>query len=276
MSRSVAANMAYVQQLFQQTQQFMATQPALEELLAHLETEPAQFRSIAFESASVSLARLGMSQWENFFISEGYKHLFHVDIGLGWAYAQTGAFFRIPSGPYRSLRHRMLCDGMGYYFALYRGRKTIKSQQYPTELDPHHHTGFDQGVGRRLWYTAQGEPERLRQLLFPFSTSRHPDLWRGVGIACGYVGGTDEELLPKLLPLAGSHLPQLKTGIALACLSRYFSDSVSQEIRSVCESICKMTFREICQLVPSKLNAASADALLELSDWIPQFDTFFA
>ena len=112
-----------------------------------------------------------------------------MDIGLGWAFAKT----EISPTPYLESLHRvmnrMVFDGMGYYYGLFKGRKTVKNQLIPEGIEEQELHGFDQGLGRRLWYISKGEVNELVQLIQPFHFSRHADLWRGVGIACGYVGG---------------------------------------------------------------------------------------
>ncbi len=44
-----------------------------------------------------------------------------------------------------------------------------------TDEDLH---GFDQGLGRRLWYISKGEVSVLTKLIHPFHSLRQYDLWR--------------------------------------------------------------------------------------------------
>jgi hypothetical protein len=98
--------------------------------------------------------------------------------------------------------------------------------------------GFDQGLGRRLWYIARGNVNELVQLIEPFASSRYTDLWRGVGIACGYVGGSEKANLELLLNTSSEYKKQLCTGITLAAISRNASNSLTPDIGLACEIIC--------------------------------------
>ncbi|MBL0272347.1 MAG: DUF1702 family protein [Chitinophagaceae bacterium] len=92
---------------------------------------------------------------------------------------------------------------MGYYAGLFKGRRTIKNQLVPDGIGAQELQGFDQGLGRRLWYNARGEVKEVARLIQTFTSTRHPDLWRGIGIACGYVGGNQQENLELLLTASG-------------------------------------------------------------------------
>src|SRR4030095_10742192 len=162
--------------------------------------------SIAYESASMELGLNDLSrgtqlhEWNKFYNRTGQVHSFHLDIGLGWAFAKAGTFPAPNWEPLHPLMRWMVFDGMGYFNSLYRGRRTVKNHIVPKNIEGEDLHGFDQGIGRRLWYIANGEVKIVTELIQPFPLSRHPDLWRGAGIACGYVGGckqNDLELLSK-------------------------------------------------------------------------------
>jgi hypothetical protein len=136
-------------------------------------------------------------------------------------------------------------DGMGYYHGLFKGRKTVKNQLIPEGINEQELHGFDQGLGRRLWYIVKGDVTELIQLINPFHSSRHSDLWRGVGIACGYVGGCYKENLERLQNSSTEYKDQLSAGIALAAISRNASNSITGDIELACEIICRMSMKEV-------------------------------
>ena len=233
---AVAGNMEYIQKLFLKVREFMCRDHEPDELIAFLDAEPARFRSVAYESASFEIALSDLSKdnklenWKNFYIRSSSQHSFHLDIGLGWAFANR----EISPTPFMDIgipvMRSMVFDGMGYYHGLFNGRKTVKSQLVPSIIGEQDVFGFDQGLGRRLWYISKGDVEELGNLLFSFPQERQAGLWRGVGIACGYVGGNNEYNLIRLLKLSTIFKVELETGMTYAAMSRSASGSIGQDI----------------------------------------------
>ncbi len=87
--------------------------------------------------------------------------------------------------------------------------------------------GYDQGLGRLLWYTAKAEPETLTNLITPFAEERKQDLWRGVGIEVSYAGGCEEETLRQLKTLSSGFATDLAVGVTLATLSRKAANTLN-------------------------------------------------
>jgi len=248
---TVAGNMEYIQKVFVGVQVFMQQHHSLEELIAFLDAEPPVFRSIAYEAASMEMALpellsdKALYNWKEFYKRSEKVHKFHMDIGLGWAFAKAEMSPKL----YLRFLHPhiplMIYDGIGYYNGLFRGRNTVKTQLIPGEITGKELHGFDQGLGRRLWYISKGEANVLVQLIQPFNLSRHADLWRGVGIACGYVGGFKREHLEQLMMFSNEFSNQLSTGIKLAAISRSASDSVSCDIELACNIICGKSLNDV-------------------------------
>ncbi len=247
----VQSNMEYIQKIFLSVQVYMQQNHGLEKLIAFLDTEPPIFRSVAYESASMEMALTEMgngkslNNWKNFYSRSTQAHTFHMDIGLGWTFAKL----EISPKPYLESLHPcmplMIYDGMGYYYGLFKGRKTVKSQLIPDGIQEHELHGFDQGLGRRLWYISKGEVNELVKLIQSFPSSRYADLWRGVGIACGYVGGCDKKRLEELLVSSYEFSKQLSAGITLAAISRHASKSVSADIHLACNIICGKSLENV-------------------------------
>jgi enediyne biosynthesis protein E3 len=241
---SIPGRMSYIQNLFLAVQDYMQNDYDIESIIKYLETEPAVYRSIAYESASMQIALKDLSinkqleNWKYFYNQSSIEHSFHMEIGLGWAFAKI----EVSPAPYIKsfppTMNLMVFDGIGYYYALYKGRKTVKSQSLPDEFEVTNNQGFDQGVGRRLWYICKGDVDKLIELIQPFDQNRHVDLFRGVGIACGYVGGSDKYKLEQLLQLAGKFQEQLCYGVSLAAISRKNSNSLNKDIELASNVIC--------------------------------------
>ena len=248
---SVSGKMEYIQKVFVGVQVYMQQNHELGELIAFLDAEPPMFRSVAYESASMEMALpelqsgKALDNWKEFYKRSAKAHTFHMDIGLGWAFAKTG----ISPKPYlQSLQPSMslmIYDGIGYYYGLFKGRNTVKSQLIPGEINEQELHGFDQGLGRRLWYISKGEVKQLVQLIQPFHSSRHAGLWRGVGIACGYVGSCEKQHLERLLICSAGFNKQLCAGVTFAAISRKASNSISSDIDLACNIICGKPLEDI-------------------------------
>lgn len=247
----VSGRMEYIQKLFLDVEQATEKISDLNGIKTLLEQEPPEFRSIAYESASMTIAARDLSHiktinhWIQFRQSCSTSHTFHIDIGLGWAFARTDMEPINFIGSMNPAVKRMVFDGFGYYYGLFKGRNTVKNKIIPEGIEAEKTNGFDQGLGRRLWYMAKGNVNDLRHLLQGFNEARQPDLWRGIGIACGYVGGNKEETLEHLSYVAGSYERQLGTGIKLAFISRIASGSVNEDVKMAYRMICKETIDEM-------------------------------
>src|SRR4029078_8905450 len=118
---SVGRKMEYIQKVFLGIQECMQKDQKLEDLISFLDQEPPEFRSVAYESASMEIALQELtcgkelSNWKKFYQLSARAHTFHMYIGLGWAFAKTEIF---PT-PYLESLHPvmnwMVFDGMGYY-----------------------------------------------------------------------------------------------------------------------------------------------------------------
>jgi len=257
---TASSRMTQVQKVFLKYQVLTGQQPDPVFITGLLDAEPPLFRSVAYEAASMEIglkdieAGNDLTQWKLFRQSRVKEHALHIDIGLGWALAKT----ETDPAPYTEtlnpILRGMVFDGIGYYSGLFRGRQTIKGRNLPAFAPGDDISGFDQGLGRRLWYTVKGEAKQLLELLDTFPAARHPDLWRGVGIACGYVGGNSAETLD-ILPLAsGKYNRDFRTGILLAALSRLASGTVTADIETSCRIITGKSLKDIEILLPQMID----------------------
>ena len=248
--KSMPERMEYIQKLFLDAGALVNTCADWQELISFLEKESVEYRSVAYEGASFELALKDLkatgelNQWKQF-RRVSQQHAFHVDIGLGWAFAKKESPPKSCLGSTNSLAGSMILDGMGYYYALFKGRSTLKNKFVPTVLEQEWLEGFDQGIGRRLWYMAKGNVQEAVNLAHNFPIARHGDLFRGIGIACGYVGGSREEELHLLKKLSAEHIDQLRLGIVLATISRILSNSIAPSIELACQIVCEQSCSEL-------------------------------
>lgn len=153
---SISANMEYIQKTFLGVQDYFQEDHELDELITFLNAEPPAFRSVAYESASMEIGLQELSSgrdlnnWKIFYQRSASAHTFHMDIGLGWAFAKTESSPTSKLGSMGPVMLSMIYDGMGYYNGLFRGRRTVKNQIVPEEINEKTLHGFDQGLGRRM------------------------------------------------------------------------------------------------------------------------------
>lgn len=252
----ISGNIDQIQHLFLNTGYFLPVKSGLEAIISFLEKEPNVYRSLAYESAAYEIAYLdlkagsALSTYQDLYRLKGALHPFHMQIGLGWAFAK--AEVSPDTYPLQLPFHtqQMVYDGYGYYHALFKARKTLLSQLVPADITEENQNGYDQGIGRRLWYISRGDVNELDLKINAFEASRRADMWRGVGIGCGYVGGTNRSILEQLRLSSGKHKASLSTGIALAAFSRVNPDAVIPSIELACEVVCGMSIKEVVKLIP--------------------------
>ena len=263
-----------IREIFQKANASSTTVEDLNLLVNQLEKTEMTYRSIAYEAASMALAVKDFSngnvldRWRSFLEGPAALHAAQVHAGLGWAMARQ----RIPVFPIIEtleplMRFRML-DGWGYYNGIFRQRQTIGSQPFPSDFDNKFVPGFDQGVGRSLWYKSKGAWADLPETVAGFSGSRHTDLWRGIGIACSYVGGCDEFILRELFSLSFPFQIQLSVGAALVARTRNSANSITQDIELACQVWCHRSAQQVSSITENAEPSLEVDPNDAYTIWL--------
>lgn len=213
---SIAENIETIVATFQKGKALSNQELGLEELVSTLNRTEERYRSVAFEGASMGIAlQNSITTWKQF-SSLAHKHTTQIHIGLGWAIAEQELdVLSILSEIEPEIRVKVL-DGIGYWFGLFRRRLTIRTQQIPAFITTKYKDGFDQGVGRAIWYVSKGEVSKLVNIINHFDEPRRSNLWQGIGVASTYVGGCSDELITELKSAAGEFKLNLKNGIEAA------------------------------------------------------------
>jgi len=213
---SIEENIETIVSTFQKGRELAESGISIDGLIAELNKFEIRYRSVAFEGAS-----MGVSLTNDFEIWKNYaklaeKHATQVYIGLGWAIAEKQ--LNLPSYLAQiepELQVKVL-DGFGYWNGLFQRRATIRTQQIPVEITLEFQSGFDQGVGRAIWYTTKGEVDKVLNIFNHFSKDRIANLWQGIGVALIYVGGCSNELTAELKSASGEFKINLEKGIEAA------------------------------------------------------------
>jgi hypothetical protein len=219
-----------------------------------LKTTENEFRSVAYEAAAMQLALKDTStnntftRWQLFRNGPGAKHLTQVHIGLGWAMAQQQSLNLSFIEMLEPLMQCRVIDGYGYYEGTFRKRRTINEKMVPVELENKFLHPYDQGLGRSIWYICKADCEKISAMIETFPSVRRKDLWRGVGTACAYVGGYDENFLTQLSIASSDHYKQLSIGAALVSRTRTEAGSYTRYIDKACRIWCNCTGEEAFQI----------------------------
>lgn len=113
-----------------------------------------------------------------------------------------------------------IVDGYGFNHGIFHWQKFVDQQIYPIGLSGYARQVFDQGMGRSLWLINGANPNSIAKTIEAFESSRHQDLWGGVGYACASIGGGDRTLLESLGAAAGAHTRVLAESASCAASYR--------------------------------------------------------
>ncbi len=253
-SEIIAAKMENIKTIFQSAQDNATKQNDIGELIKQLETIDSEFLSVGYEATSMELALKdfqsdeSMKSW-NTFVTLSKNHAPQVYVGLGWAIAKEKHVDKLFLDALNPEMRFRVWDGCGYFDGIFRQRQVIKNQsrlEYILENDFH---SYDQGLGRSLWYICKGDENKIQEMVEAFATERHADLWRGIGIACSYVGGCEESALKKLIVSAKEHSAQLGIGATLVAKSRILSNCLTKDIELNCKIFRNMSAKEAMESV---------------------------
>ena len=275
---SVKNKIALVQDTFKRGKEKATTTENLNKLNEWLLELPKEFISVAYEGASMGVAiksieeTNSLNQWNKFYNDFGLKHSSQMHVGLGWAFAELNLKFKdvdLVIDPV--LKYRVL-DGYGYYEGIFKRRQSIRTQQVPQHFNEIELRAYNQGLGRSLWYIAQGEVEKLVKLINIFAENRHNDMWRGIGIAVAYVGGVEALNIEQLVIGSGQHLSSFKSGVALLIQSRAKAGSIVNDT----ENISNILFNTDTQYVNDQVTKLEKETIAtsEASyfDWLKKIE----
>ena len=274
----ISQKMEKIKTLFQTSKDFVLEHSDINVVLTYLEKTDEEFRSVAYEGASMALALKDfqkenkLDKWNGFAEGFGKNHAAQIHAGLGWALAQERKPALLFNDSLEPLMRYRVVDGYGYYDGIFRQRQTNKNQKLPADLTGIALRSYDQGIGRSIWYSCKGDLKMIVEVLNKFDNSRLADLWRGIGIASTYVGGLNEKQLKELFSISSIYQSQLATGAALVARARIQSDTLTPDIENACNVWCNHSATETVSIT-EKLLPASSDNAYE--KWISAIEKEF-
>jgi hypothetical protein len=236
----------------------------LAERLATLEPEWIGF---AYEGAGMALAILDwMTPWrrdrvDRLLAGPGEPHVYLIIVGAGWISA------RLPVPPERVMRRfdpvlRWLAlDGYGFHEGFFHWPRTVERQQVPRRLHGYAARGFDQGLGRSLWFVDGADVDLLPRTIARFPAARQADLWSGLGLAVAYAGGRDRAALEALRAAAGPYRANLGQGVAFAAAARQRAGNLAPHTELACAVFCGRSAADTSALVETARQEATGEPL---------------
>ena len=236
-----------------------------EALVLRLNAVEAEFSGFAFEGASMGLALLDqLSPWRRnrlptFLDGPGAPHAYMVHVGAGWAFARLHRNIERCSEPMDPLLRWLAVDGYGFHEGYFHWRRYVERHAIPERLTGYGGRVFDQGLGRSLWFVDGADVARIPVTIAAFPSSRHADLWSGVGLACTYVGGLNLVALKALRVAARPYITHLAQGAAFAAKARQRAGNPTPYTDLACAVLCGVSADAAAAITDAALDDLTSD-----------------
>lgn len=279
LNQDVPERMASIRSIFETAKGLADLEANNSTLIYQLERTEINFRSVAFEGASMSRGLLSLSEgstldkWKKF-AAITTSHAVQVAIGLGWAIAQRElAGLPLIQSLNKTAQARVL-DGIGYYCGMFRHRSYVRDKLIPGVLTANDLRAFDEGLGRSLWYHYKGDTAKLLNAMDSFETERKANLFRGAGIAIAYVGGCSETIFRNIFEAAGNFQTDLSTGAIMLALARSQAGTTNSDADLACRVWCQLSAADAVSLMEKYRPSFSSED--PYFDWIAEIKNILA
>lgn len=250
----VRAHLEKIGRIFVQGYHAALLDPKPTTLVAQLAEIEIEYQGFAYEGAAMGLTLLDiLTPWRrqhlrDFLDGPGAPHAYMIQVGVGWALARL-------HWPVESWLNRLdpvakwlALDGYGFHEGYFHWPRYIEDQVLPRRLSGYACRGFDQGLGRCLWFVKGAGVDRIAATIAAFPVSRQADLWSGVGLACAYAGGVEHPAIAALAQAAGIYQPQLAQGVVFAAGTRQKAGNPAPHTELACRVVCGMPLTEAAHL----------------------------
>lgn len=164
-------------------------------------------------------------------LGPGQPHIFLAYIGIGFAMARLprplwrGVLPDLGGTRYHPTMSWLAVDGYGFDRAYFETDRWVRQQDRPAPYPwlgdrDYFPRAVDQGIGRALWFIHGAQAAAVAAAVHGFASTRHADLWSGVGLAATFAGGSDSDGLNLLGREAGAHRAELGLGAVFAAKAR--------------------------------------------------------
>jgi hypothetical protein len=100
---------------------------------------------------------------------------------------------------------------------------------------------------------------RIARTVAGFAPTRQADLWSGLGVACAYAGGADEEAVRRLFGSSGRHQGAFAQGVAFAAKARQAAGNPSAHTEMVCWTTCNLAAHDLATLADETVTGLPPD-----------------
>ncbi len=241
-SNSISLKMEKIKTLFQEAKDIALETNDIHSIIQKIKNFDNEFRSVTYEAISMALAEKDIAEnnllnnWKTFLTEYAQAHTLQFHVGLGWALAKENKEISTFLNLIEPAMISKVLDGIGYYDGIFRNRQTIRSKKINEKIESDNLKYYDQGIGRSIWYNCFGNIEKCKEIIESFLPDRQANLWRGIGIACTYVGGVDENLLKEIYTLSGKHSSELCKGALMAIKTRTEANTLQRDTELVCQT----------------------------------------
>lgn len=188
-------------------------------------------------------------------LADAFVYLLYV--GRGWALARRADVEGTRFHELDPLLRWLALDGVGFHDGFTRG--TRPAARRPRRLSEYGARAFDQGLGRSLWFSTMARPAAIASEIRAAATTRHGDLWSGVGLACAYAGGVDAAAIEEIAARAHPFHAHLAQGVA-------FASAAHHRASGRCPAYTAMASRLICGMEPQEAAALTQHAVIDVAD----------
>lgn len=239
---------------------FAISNPRFEVLVPMLDSRHIELHGFAYEGAGMGLAILDCwLPWKmrtrKFVNGPGSRYKRAVYLGVGLAFARMGRdpqrFRRRFHDPFWSW---CIFDGYGFLKGIRFRQRYLEECAEQDKFRGYARRVFDHGLGRGLWFIERGNAERVASVIRHFPADRHADLWSGVGYACGYAGGGDEQALETLGKTAGQYGSSLAVGVAASARTRHAIGNPVEHNDVACRILCGLSSIEAARLAEEAMS----------------------
>jgi enediyne biosynthesis protein E3 len=160
-------------------------------------------------------------------VGNRHEYMSYIGAGIASAIFRNDAISGFMSKTEKSEGDFLFLNGIGFYHAYFKPEKTLKNNMFvPKSIrgkGSYFLDGYDNGIGRAVWFYNSGEPQKIAKTIAAFPPDRRGGVWAGVGLAATYAGGVSEEKILQLRELSGEYVYRLGEGSVLATHTRRFA-----------------------------------------------------
>lgn len=270
---SVREHLERIGESFRQGYQAVLENPHETAFPVRLEVVDLEFRGFAYEGAAMAADLLDqLRPWANglfsaFLAGAGKRHIYMLHVGAGWSMARLRLRLRRRFSNLHPLLSWLALDGFGFHEGYFHWPRYANGWLRPGLLQGYALRVFDQGLGRSLWFISGADPKWISDAIASFPEMRRGDLWSGVGLACTYAGGCDEEGIMGLQQLAGGYRNHLAQGAVFAAKTREYAGNPVPHTELACRIICGLSVNHAAVIADQTRRQAAPGAEPAYEDW---------